>query len=343
MRCYAKPIIQALYHMKRTKKNHALLIEYFLHEFTVAPEDIISLIREVKKELQDTDNCMREKLARRYLDIFSFLCERFGLYEDKLELDDLCFSINNPKEYKKLEKALAKYQKKSQKIIDEVLKIFSQKFEKHKVQVIFKGRYKNILSIYKKAQKSKLKDILKLNDIFAFRLITQDETEDCFEVLNILHDSFIPLPSRYKDYISIPKINGYQSLHTGLVWVIDDFDLTIEVQIRTKTMDEIAESGIAAHFLYAKNKSSEILNGKEHKLHYHFRQVAESVPINPYIYCFSPSWDVFRLRRGNSVTDFAHKIHSKLAQKALYANINNNKYNMSHILKNFDTIEIITP
>jgi len=85
--------------MKRSKKNHALLTEYFLHEFAVDPGNLLAVISEIKKELQDSENTMREKLARRYLHVFSFLCERFGLYEDKLELDDICFSITSPDEY----------------------------------------------------------------------------------------------------------------------------------------------------------------------------------------------------------------------------------------------------
>jgi len=128
-----------------------------------------------------------------------------------------------------------------------------------------------------------------LGDIFAFRIIIQGESQNCFDILNILHDQFIPLPERYKDYVSIPKINGYQSLHTGLLGVVDDLDIPIEVQIRTQIMDEVAESGIAAHFLYAKDKSSKLIHEKEQKLLDHLEEIAETIPQNPHVYCLSPA------------------------------------------------------
>lgn len=121
-------IMSLLYSMKRSKQNHALLTEYFLHEFAVNPSSLIDVIREIKRELSDTDNIFREKLARRYQHVFSFLCERFGLYEDKLELDDICFSITHPNEYTRLSSELEKYRKKSEKIIAVITKKFSELF-----------------------------------------------------------------------------------------------------------------------------------------------------------------------------------------------------------------------
>jgi len=113
-------ILKLLYTMRKGEKNHALLTEYFLQEFANYPEKLIELIHIVKSELQNPQNLHRDKMARRYLYVFSFLCERFGLYEEKLELDDLCFEILEPEDYKQLKKELEKYQKKSEKIISEI-------------------------------------------------------------------------------------------------------------------------------------------------------------------------------------------------------------------------------
>jgi len=335
-------ILDLLYSMKRNAKNHALLTEYFLHEFSRDPESIISIMRLIKEHLEDENNPNREKLARRYLSMFSFLCERFGLYWDKLELDDLCFSITQSDEYKRLVRELDRYRKKSEKVIQQIQNSFYDKLSDVKREIEIYGRYKNILSIYKKCKKKKIKDALRLWDIFAFRIIVDGESEDCFDIAHHLHDSFIPLPKRYKDYISIPKINGYQSIHTWLIGVIDDLDLAIEVQIRTVAMDEIARSGIAAHYLYATSKSAKLVTDKEKKLIEHLEEIAEKIPKNPYIYCLSPLWDILRLTRWSNVADFAFKIHSSLPKKAKYALVNNKRSRLESWVKNFDTIEIIT-
>lgn len=122
----AEDIMSLLYSMKRSKENHALLTEYFLHEFAVNPSHLISVLKIIKKDLADNSNPEREKLARRYLHVFSFLCERFGLYEDKLELDDLCFSINHPEEYLRFKKELSDYQKNSASILKQVKTSFEK-------------------------------------------------------------------------------------------------------------------------------------------------------------------------------------------------------------------------
>lgn len=296
--------------MRKGKKNHALLTEYFMQEFASHPEKLIELIKLVKSELLNTENTERTRMARRYLFVFSFLCERFGLYEEKLELDDICFQITEPEEYEKLKKELEKYQKKSQKIIDEIFVIFREKLESVGIHAQIKGRYKNILSIYKKCKKKNIEKVFSLDDIFAFRIVVDGDTEKCFEILNVLHDSFVPLPNRFKDYISIPKINGYQSVHTGLIGVTSDLDLAIEVQIRTKVMDEIAESGIAAHFLYARDKSAKMITEKEQKLIENMEKITDSIERQEYVYCLTPAGDIIRLQNGSTINDFAEKIHT---------------------------------
>lgn len=253
----------------------------------------------------------------------------------------MCFSINHSHEYKKLKKDLETYQKNASSILEQIQSKFEVEIDKLWLQFSIKGRYKNLYSIYKKCQKKQTKDLMKLWDIFAFRIVISESADYCYEVLNILHDAYIPLPHRFKDYVNIPKINGYQSLHTSLLGILDDVSMPIEVQIRTKVMDEVAESGIAAHFLYAKDKSANLMTEKEQKLISHLEEVAESIPESPYIYCMTPTWDMLRLKQGSTGKDFAHKIHSKLAEKAIWVRINKTEKKLWEKLSSFDTVEII--
>lgn len=126
-------LLRLLYNMRGSPKNYALLSEYFLQEFSSYPERLTRFINIVKTELKNSESEKRAKMARRYLHVFSFLCERFGLYEEKLELDDLCFEITEPRAYKKLRKALDTYQEKSEKIIEQVYRILSQKLKENNI------------------------------------------------------------------------------------------------------------------------------------------------------------------------------------------------------------------
>ncbi len=335
-------LLRLLYNMRRGVKNHALLSEYLLQEFSSYPERLTKFIGIIKTELKNPESEKREKMARRYLHVFSYLCERFGLYEEKLELDDLCFAITKPREYKRLKNALDAYQEKSEKIIEEVYNVLWDKLKRNHIEAEILWRYKNILSIYKKCQKKDIQDVFSLSDIFAFRIIINGTIEDCFEALNILHDSFTPVPRRYKDYVSIPKINGYQSIHTGLIGLIPDFDLIAEIQIRTRFMHDIAEGGIAAHFLYSSDKKSKMITDKERKLLSHMEYVTETIQKNPFIYCLTPMWDIIRLRRGSTIKDFAEKVHSWLAKKARIAVVNKQNQSLNYQIQNFDSIKIIT-
>jgi GTP diphosphokinase / guanosine-3',5'-bis(diphosphate) 3'-diphosphatase len=325
-----------------SSKNYALLTEYFLHEFASAPQDFQLLLLKLKEKLKNGSESEKIFIAEIYLSIFSFLCERFGVYEEKLELDDACFAIQDNKNYTQLRQELERYQKKSQKIIDEIFHLFQEEIHIRNINASVKWRYKNIYSIYKNCGKENLRNVLSLNDIFAFRIIVEGKTKLCFEILNILHDKFIPIPKRYKDYISIPKINGYQSLHTGLLWLNSELDIGVEVQIRTKLMDDVAESGIAAHFLYAREKKSSMMTDKERKLIENMQKITASIRENPYVYCLTPKWDILRLEQGSNLSDFAHRIHSNIGKNAKYWLVNLEKQELRYMLQDFDSIQIIT-
>lgn len=335
-------ILTILSSMKRTDKNHSLLTECLLEEFSLHPERLHEFLEVFSFELNNTKGEAKEKLARRYIHIFSFLCERFGLYYDKHILDDLSFQILHPREYKKLKKELQKYQKNANSIIESVFAAFKEKLISAGINTTIEWRYKHISSIHRKCEKKWLEDILKIWDIFAFRIIVDGNEKLCYKVLDILHENFSPIPNRFKDYIRIPKINGYQSIHTSITDVHENLDIAVEVQIRTKQMHEIAESGIAAHFLYGKNKKSQMLNEKEKMLLQHVEDHSTPDQIERFLYCLTPDGDIKKLPYNGTVQDFARKVHSGLLEISRYALVNGEKQELSYPLRNFDTVELVT-
>lgn len=332
-----------LIHTSFTQKNIKLLNAFFVQKFSHSPEDFSKFIKFFKKEMTLSPERKKKDIARRYLEVLSSLCERFWLYNEKLELDDMCFIILYPEEYKKLDIALAKYKKESQKIIRNIFTLFEKLIKKHEIQGIIKWRYKNLYSIFKKCQKWKIQDIFTLHDIFAFRIITKEQSaEECFKIINILHDAFIPIPMRFKDYISIPKVNGYQSIHTSLAGLIDDSTLKVEVQVRTQHMDDVCEKWIASHYSYKAFGNNTLPQDKEWKLRSHMTKIVENFWQSNTIHCLTPKWDIIELNRWASLKDFARKIHTDLAKKAKYGIVNGSEQSLSYIPSDMQTVEIIT-
>lgn len=327
-------------------ENKELLASYYFYQFAASPRAFYGFVRFVKQTLLRLLHGHRKKaIARRYLAILSQLCERFGIFEEKIQLDDLCFKICHDKEYRAIDRLLASYQKKSEKLIARIIEALKREFKKKQIECDIKGRYKSIYSIFRKLRKKSLyshqNTVLDLHDIFAFRIILKKTSKkDCFEVLNLLHDRFTPLAGHFKDYVSIPKINGYQSLHTGLNGVLPDLDLPIEVQIRTKAMDKFAERGLAAHWLYSEDKKSKLITEKEERLIQHMN-TAFTNEQDKKIYVFSHRGDVFPLRPGSSALDFAYHIHTQLGLRTKGARVNNLRVSPSHILREGDRIEIL--
>lgn len=325
------------------RKNKELTIDCFFHKFAKKPEKFYEFIKFFEHKLARTkeDNA-KQSLAGQYLKILSQLCERFGFFEEKQKLDDLCFKIIEPQEYGNIDKSLAKYKKESKKLIDSISEILGKLLISKKYNFEIQGRYKNIYSIHGKIKKKIRATILNLKDIFAFRVIlSSNSTKQCFDVLNIFHDEFSPIIDNFKDYISIPKINGYQSLHTGLANIIPNLDLPIEVQIRTKSMHDFAENGLAAHYVYAEEKKSRLPTEKEKSLINYFASLAENKSGDEFVYCLSFQGDLFKLKTGSSVKDFAYQIHTGLGNKAKSAIVNGVPKNLNYEISEGDQIKII--
>ncbi len=319
------------------------LSQYFFQESTRQPQVFLTFLMQFQKRLGALSSSKRKHLAWQYLHILSPICERLSLSEEKDVLDALCFAITQPKHARAAQAILNKYKKQSAlllKRIEQSLRVVlkSQSFA-HTLQ----GRFKNPWSIWRKLNGRAAGNPLNLKDIFAFRIIlTEHIINNCYEVLHLLHDRFRPLPGNFKDYINIPKINGYQSIHTVLHGILPDFNLPVEIQIRTKVMHEFAEHGMASHWIYSRRKHATLLDKKERKF---LRYVKEMLPKNEgqkTICCLTPTGDVCILPERSSIIDFAYRIHTDIGHRLLCARVNGKLKDARYAIQEGDRIEILT-
>lgn len=291
-------------------------------------------------------------IASESLYLYAPLAHRLGLYKIKSELEDMSLKYTNRDLYTQIAHKLNESKQERDKYIAEFIAPIKKKLEDDGFKFEIKGRTKSIYSIWNKMRKqnAELKDIY---DLFAIRIIIdtplKNERSDCWKAFAIVTDMFKPNPSRLKDWISIPKSNGYESLHTtvtgpGQRWV--------EVQIRTQRMDEIAEKGLAAHFKYKGVKSEKSLDdwmanvrdlletsGKDTP------EIMKKMNMDVYdkeVFIFTPKGDLFRLPLGATILDFAFAIHSKIGCTCIGGKVNCKTHKINYELKNGDTVEVLT-
>lgn len=291
-------------------------------------------------------------IASESLYLYAPLAHRLGLYKIKSELEDMSLKYTNRDLYTQIAHKLNESKQERDKYIAKFIAPIKKKLEDDGFKFEIKGRTKSIYSIWNKMRKqnAELKDIY---DLFAIRIIIdtplKNERSDCWKAFAIVTDMFKPNPSRLKDWISIPKSNGYESLHTtvtgpGQRWV--------EVQIRTQRMDEIAEKGLAAHFKYKGVKSEKSLDdwmanvrdlletsGKDTP------EIMKKMNMDVYdkeVFIFTPKGDLFRLPLGATILDFAFAIHSKIGCTCIGGKVNGKTHKINYELKNGDTVEVLT-
>lgn len=334
--------------VKNDSKNQDHLLNYFFDRFLESPENFYRFIVFFEKSLQRSQGDIRMRLANHYLKALSLLCDRGGFFAEKRRLDELCFSIVLPDEYKKNHAAVADYRKKSRGIIQRISSVLHQLIAEKHFDASVTGRQKNLYSVYRKMRKFGFHRPLAVNDLFGFRIIVFNNLiDDCFEILNLLHDRFYPVADCFKDFITIPKINGYQSLHTGLLRLIPEFDLPIETQIRTAAMHEFSEHGTASHWLYAREKKSGLPTDKEkHLLNYfshvsHAKAGISSQAPHSSVYFFSYTGDLFRMPAGSTVLDFAYFLHSELGDAAAFVEVNGKSLPLDYVIREGDRVKII--
>jgi len=293
----------------------------------------------------------RRRVARETLDIYAPIAHRLGLNNTFRELQDLSFANFNPRRYATLEKAVKAARGNRREVVGKILEAVQRSLADAKIVADVNGREKTIFSIYQKMRDKQL-SFSQVLDVYGFRVVVEQPLE-CYMCVGALHALYKPVPGKFKDYIAIPKVNGYQSLHTTLV---GPFGTPIEFQIRTRKMHEIAESGVAAHWLY-KNGSAD-LNDVQKRAHQWLSSLLdiqseagdsteflEQVKIDLFpdaVYVFTPKSRIMPLPRGATALDFAYGVHSDLGNQCVAVKINNELLPLRTELKSGDIVEVIT-
>lgn len=293
----------------------------------------------------------RIRISRETLEIFVPIANLIGIEEFKSELEDLCFKYLFPEDYESLTERLNRSRLKNAPIVDKTIKALEEEFKKRNLIASVYPRQRNIYAIYRRIIRDE-RNIDEYDDLISLRILVQSE-DDCYKALGILHSLFKPKPGKFKDYIAVPKNNGYQSLHTT-VFGIDGF--TSEFQIRTNQMHLEAEHGIAAHFYYgesaAKSKSlerdkrnywAEKIKSMQHRklVDEEFMEDLKLDIFSNRMFVFTPRGDVVDLPQNATAIDFAYAIHTEIGDKAEMAEINGKLAMLASELNNGDTVRIV--
>ena len=292
----------------------------------------------------------RKRIAQETMEIYAPLADRMGMHRIRDELEDLSFKVLNNNARELIKKRLDEIKDDKVNSFNSISLQFSGLLNEHKINAEIIGREKTPFSIWRKVQKKRI-SLEQISDIIGFRVIL-DSVEDCYKALGIFHNEWNCIPGKFKDYISSPKINKYQSLHTS---IIGPNRRPIEIQLRTMQMHEFAERGIASHWKY---KSSEKFNSLTWKEYDWLADLVEIIdknenPEHSYeytklqmfqenVFCFTPKGSVIKLPKDATPIDFAYAVHTKIGNSAVACKINGNDGELQNILYNGDVVDIIT-
>lgn len=291
-----------------------------------------------------------QRISNEVLKIYSPIAGRLGMFRIKSELEDLAFANLHPVEYNRVTLELRQSRAELEEYIAKIRKILKQRLSEISIDAKVEGRAKHIYSIYQKMERQK-KNLREIYDVRGIRIIV-DEIRDCYGALGIVHTLWPPIPGRFKDYIATPKVNGYQSLHTS---VMGPDARPLEVQIRTKEMDELADHGIAAHWIYKNlnhtrgpdhiqmkwlNRLSRIIDSNEDTDTFIEDLSHELSPEE--VYVFTPRGDIIDLPVGATVLDFAFRIHTDVGLRCKGARVNDRMVPLRTELKSGDRVDVIT-
>ena len=291
----------------------------------------------------------QQSISKETLDIYAPLAHRLGMAKVKSELEDIAFSYLHHDEFLEIKRLVDNTKEERKDYIENFIRTMIRTLSDLGIKAEVKGRFKHFYSIYRKMYQ-KGKDFDDIYDLMGVRVIVEDKAT-CYHVLGIVHSQYTPVPGRFKDYIAVPKSNNYQSIHTTIVGPLGKF---IEIQIRTKDMDDIAEEGIAAHWNYKENKKS----SKDDNIYGWLRHIIEfqneSDSTEDFIegvtgdidrgtvFTFSPKGDIIELPVGATALDFAFMVHTQVGCKCVGAKVNGRMVTIDHKLKSGDKVEIIT-
>lgn len=296
----------------------------------------------------------RRRIARETLDIFAPIANRLGMNTMRMEFEDLCFQAMYPMRAKRIRAAIKSVRGKRHALIEETRHIIEEHLAAEGLNARVFGREKHLFGIYQKMRDAQ-KPFADIMDVFGFRIIV-DNVDTCYRALGAMHTLYKPVPGQFKDYIAIPKSNGYQSLHTILIGM---HGVPIEVQIRTEEMEEMANNGISAHWLYKQgnNHSSSISDSHKRARQWvqsllemqertgNSLEFIENVKIDLFpdeVYVFTPKGTILELPHGATPIDFAYAVHTDLGNKCVGCYVNRRLSSLSQSLKSGETVQIIT-
>jgi GTP pyrophosphokinase len=293
----------------------------------------------------------RKRIAIETSEIYAPIANRLGLNMIYRELEDLSFKNTWPMRYRALAQSVKKVRGNRKEIVNKILDDVRRQFSKAGLDVDIRGREKSLASIYNKMRNKHL-SFNEVLDVYGFRVLVKTNDE-CYRALGVLHSIYKPMPGKFKDYIAIPKINGYQSLHTTMVGPLG---MPIEFQIRTSLMDQVADAGVAAHWVYkdGKEEMTEVQKRAHQWLQslidledasHDPQEFLEHVKIDLFpdsVYIFTPKGHIRALPRGATALDFAYSVHSDLGNSCVAVRINGNQLPLRTEIKNGDIVEVIT-
>ncbi len=292
----------------------------------------------------------RRTIARETLEIYAPIANRLGMHAIKRELEDLGFRALYPKRYKVIETAVKAARGNHKQFVGRIAASLKEALDVAQIPASIEGREKDVYSIYEKMRRKKV-SLNEIVDVYGFRLVV-DQADTCYRTLGVVHSVFKPMPGRFKDYIAIPRVNGYQSLHTTL---FGPNGTPIEVQIRTSDMHRIAESGIAAHWQYKEGRTDVGIQGDrarewlqqlvEIQQGGNPEEFLESVKVDLFpdkVYVFTPKGEIRRLPRNSTCVDFAYAVHTDVGNRCVAAKVDRRLVPLRTPLRNGQTVEIIT-
>jgi RelA/SpoT family (p)ppGpp synthetase len=293
----------------------------------------------------------RRRIARETLDIYAPIANRLGINALRVELEELGFAALYPLRYKVLKKAVSDARGHRKEVLQKIETSIRRRVQQENIDGRVLGREKHLYSLYKKIRDKTL-SFEETYDVYAFRIVV-DEVDTCYRALGVMHNLYKPVPGKFKDYIAIPKANGYQSLHTIL---FGPYGVPLEVQIRTEEMDKVAEAGVAAHWVYksgdknvdqmhtsAREWLRELLEMQKHAGN--SLEFLENVKLDLFpdaVYVFTPAGEIMKLPHGATVIDFAYAVHTDIGDTCIAAKINRQLVPLRSTLHNGQTVEIVT-
>jgi len=293
----------------------------------------------------------KRRIAKETLDIYVPIAHRLGINSMRVELQELGFEARHPLRFKILKEAMKKARGNRKEIVNKIEKAINSRMVVENIDCKLIGREKHLYSIYQKMREKNL-SFSQVFDVYAFRIIVRS-VDECYRVLGVVHNIYKPLPGRFKDYIAIPKNNGYQSLHTVL---FGPYSMPIEIQIRTEEMDKVADAGIAAHWMYkqpgsgnpsTQGRANEWLRGllELQKTSGNSMEFLENVKIDLFpdvVYVFTPKGDIMELPRGATPIDFAYNVHTDIGNACVAAKVDRHLSPLRTQLETGQTVEVVT-